>query len=114
MLALCASLLSEMHFSTLALAAYSLYTPLVAGHGQVHKIITATNTYIAADAYAAADPTSPIRKLNTYGPAADMLGEDIVCGVSALLQRCLDLDGMLIFWMSNSPVETLLSPIRQS
>ncbi|KAG8888981.1 hypothetical protein FRB98_006245 [Tulasnella sp. 332] len=69
-----------MRTSTLTFAAFGLYVSRVFGHGQVHKIITATTTYIAADAYAAADPTSPIRKLNTYGPAADMLGEDIVCG----------------------------------
>lgn len=73
-----------MRTSTLALAVFNLYVLRVLGHGQVHKIITATTTYIAADAYGAVDPTSPIRKLNTYGPASSMVGEDIVCGVSSL------------------------------
>lgn len=73
-----------MRHSSLSVAALATLVPFVLGHGQVHKIITATNTYIAADAYAAADPTSPIRKLNTYGPADPFTGEDIVCGVGAL------------------------------
>lgn len=55
--------------------------PLVLGHGQVHSVVTSSGTYQAADAYAAVDPTSPLRKLNTYGPAADFTGPDITCGV---------------------------------
>ncbi|THG98883.1 hypothetical protein EW026_g3369 [Hermanssonia centrifuga] len=54
--------------------------PLVLGHGQVHSVVTSSGTYQAADAYAAVDPTSPLRKLNTYGPAADFTGPDITCG----------------------------------
>jgi lytic cellulose monooxygenase (C1-hydroxylating) len=54
------------------------------GHGQVRWFITSTTTYPAADAYATSpDPNSPIRKLNTYGPAAPFTGADITCGVSA-------------------------------
>lgn len=53
------------------------------GHGQVRWFITSTTTYPAADAYASSpDPNSPIRKLNTYGPAAPFTGADITCGVS--------------------------------
>lgn len=55
--------------------------PVVLGHGQVHNFITAQKTYAAADAYAAADPSSPLRKLNTYGPAADFTSPTITCGV---------------------------------
>ena len=55
--------------------------PLVFGHGQVHNFITSQRTYAAADAYASADPTSPLRKLNTYGPAADFTSPTITCGV---------------------------------
>ncbi|KAI0826292.1 glycosyl hydrolase family 61-domain-containing protein [Irpex lacteus] len=56
--------------------------PVVLGHGQVHSVIIASPsaTFPAADAYAAADPTSPLRKLNTYGPAANFTGPDITCG----------------------------------
>ena len=55
--------------------------PIVFGHGQVHNFITSQRTYAAADAYASADPTSPLRKLNTYGPAADFTSPTITCGV---------------------------------
>lgn len=55
----------------------------VLGHGQVHWFITEDATYAAADAYAELpDPTSPLRKLNTYAPAAPFTGPDITCGVS--------------------------------
>lgn len=51
------------------------------GHGQVRWFITSDTTYPAADAYASSpDPNSPIRKLNTYGPAAPFTGPDITCG----------------------------------
>lgn len=65
--------------------------PLVLGHGQVHSVIIASPaaTYQAADAYAAVLPTSPLRKLNTYGPAADFTGPDITCGVSRLITETL-------------------------
>ena len=56
--------------------------PLVLGHGQVHSVVTSYGTYPVADAYAAVNPASPMRKLNTYGPAADFTGADITCGVS--------------------------------
>ncbi|KAI0682924.1 glycosyl hydrolase family 61-domain-containing protein [Cytidiella melzeri] len=57
-------------------------TPVVLGHGQVHSVIIASPaaTFAAADAYLAVDPTSPLRKLNTYGPAANFTGPDITCG----------------------------------
>ena len=55
--------------------------PLVLGHGQVHSVTTNYGTYPAADAYAAVDPTSPLRKLNTYGPA-NFSDSTITCGVS--------------------------------
>lgn len=69
----------------------------VFGHGQVRWFITSTTTYPAADAYASLpDPSSPIRKLNTYGFANPFTGADITCGVSSwcnpsaasLLARC--------------------------
>ncbi|KAG8895257.1 hypothetical protein FRB99_000682 [Tulasnella sp. 403] len=66
-----------MRFS---LAIIATILPAALGHGQVHRVITPSNVYIAADAYAVADPTSPIRKLSTYGPAADFTGPDITCG----------------------------------
>jgi lytic cellulose monooxygenase (C1-hydroxylating) len=53
---------------------------LVKGHGQVHSVITSSGPYQAADAYQAADPTSPLRKLNTYGPA-NFTDSEITCGV---------------------------------
>ncbi|KAI0784093.1 family 61 endoglucanase [Abortiporus biennis] len=57
------------------------FLPVVFGHGQVRNFITSTNIYASADAYAAvADPNSPIRKLNTYGPAADFTSNTITCG----------------------------------
>ncbi|KIM20933.1 carbohydrate-binding module family 1 protein [Serendipita vermifera MAFF 305830] len=53
----------------------------VLGHGQVRYFITSTTTYPAADAYASSpDPNSPIRKLDTYGPAAPFTGSAITCG----------------------------------
>lgn len=59
----------------------SLAVPLVHAHGQVRWFITSTTTYPAADAYASSpNPNSPIRKLNTYGPAAPFTGADITCG----------------------------------
>ncbi|GJE96295.1 glycosyl hydrolase family 61 protein [Phanerochaete sordida] len=51
----------------------------VHAHGQVHSVITNYGTYQAADAYQAVDPTSPLRKLNTYGPA-NFTTPDITCG----------------------------------
>lgn len=52
------------------------------GHGQVRYFITSTTTYPAADGYAtSADPTSPVRKLDTYGPAVPFTGSAITCGV---------------------------------
>jgi len=58
-----------------------LYASVVLGHGQVRSFITSTTTYPAADAYASSpDSSSPIRKLNTYGPAAPFTGADITCG----------------------------------
>lgn len=67
--------------------ALGVLASLVAGHGQVRKIIThnPVATYIAADAYAAADPNSPIRKISEYGPAAPFTGTNITCGVGPSL-----------------------------
>lgn len=60
------------------------------GHGQVRSFITSTTTYPAADAYASSpDANSPIRKLNTYGPAAPFTGADITCGVSMLYSNSM-------------------------
>ncbi|KIM20926.1 carbohydrate-binding module family 1 protein [Serendipita vermifera MAFF 305830] len=51
------------------------------GHGQVRSFITSTTTYPAADAYSSSpDPNSPIRKLDTYGPAEPFTGSAITCG----------------------------------
>lgn len=60
----------------------SVLASLAAGHGQVHKIIThnPVATYVAADAYGAADPNSPIRKINEVGPATPFTGPNITCG----------------------------------
>ncbi|KAG6856681.1 hypothetical protein H0H87_001895 [Tephrocybe sp. NHM501043] len=59
--------------------------PFVLAHGQVRNFIASSGTYAAADAYASALPDSPIRKLNTYGPAADFTGANITCGVRYLI-----------------------------
>lgn len=72
-----------MHLTTVTVfIALAASIPSALGHGQVHNFITSKATYAAADAYAAVDPASPIRKLNTYGPAADFTGVNITCGVS--------------------------------
>ena len=93
----------------LDIAALLLLVPVVLGHGQVRSFITSSKTYPAADAYAsAADPNSPIRKLNTYGPAAPFTGADITCGVGLSSFRDWP------WWhltLLNSPVGTML---RQS
>jgi len=48
------------------LALLLLAAPSVLAHGQVRNFITSSpaKTYAAADAYAAADPNSPIRHIN--------------------------------------------------
>lgn len=72
----------------LGILAFLLLVPVVLGHGQVRSFITSEKTYPAADAYASAsDPNSPIRKLNTYGPAAPFTGADITCGVRLNLDQ---------------------------
>ncbi|KAG8924524.1 hypothetical protein FRC01_011382 [Tulasnella sp. 417] len=60
----------------------SALASLAAAHGQVRKITThnPVASYIAADAYAAANPSSPIRKISEYGPAAPFTGANITCG----------------------------------
>lgn len=70
-----------------SLVLLAVVTPSVLGHGQVHSVIISSPsaTFQAADAYAAADPASPLRKLNTYGPAANFTGPDITCGVCRVL-----------------------------
>ena len=70
-----------MRIQAASLVLLAAAAPLVLGHGQVHSVTTSAGTYAAADAYAAVDPTSPLRKLNTYGPAANFTGPDITCGV---------------------------------
>jgi len=62
--------------SVLALA----LSPTVLAHGQLRQFITSSGVWTAADAYAAANASSPIRKLNTYGPPADFTTTDITCG----------------------------------
>ncbi|KAH8089935.1 family 61 endoglucanase [Cristinia sonorae] len=70
-----------MQLTTITVSvALAAFLPSAFGHGQVHNFITAKKTYAAADAYAAVDPNSPIRKLNTYGPAADFTNINITCG----------------------------------
>ncbi len=87
----CASLTfgtdNMLNIKAASLVLLAAAAPVVLGHGQVHSVIIASPsaTFPAADAYAAADPTSPLRKLNTYGPAANFTGPDITCGVST---RC--------------------------
>ncbi|KIM20932.1 carbohydrate-binding module family 1 protein, partial [Serendipita vermifera MAFF 305830] len=59
----------------------ALLASSILGHGQVRHFITSTTTYRAADAYASLpDPNSPIRKLDTYGPAAPFTDATITCG----------------------------------
>jgi cellulase len=65
-----------------ALLPLLLAAPAVLGHGQVHNFLTADGTvWPAADAYAAANLTSPFRHVNTYGPVPDFTTSDITCGV---------------------------------
>ena len=70
-----------MRLSVAPLVVLATSLPLALRHGQVHSVITSSGTYKAADAYAAADPTSPLRKLNTYGFVEDFTGPDLTCGV---------------------------------
>ena len=78
------------------LFAITISLPIAFGHGQVRNFITSSKTYAAADAYGAADPNSPIRKLNTYGPAADFTSATITCGVSyTFLTLTHSVDGCL-------------------
>lgn len=62
-----------------------LAVPAVLGHGQVRNFIASSGVWSAADAYAAANMSSPIRKLNTYGPVPDFTTSDVTCGVSEIL-----------------------------
>jgi cellulase len=66
-------------FSTLL--SLILVAPSVLGHGQVRNFIASSGVWSAADAYAAAKMSSPIRKLDGYGPAADFTNSSITCGV---------------------------------
>jgi hypothetical protein len=60
-----------------------LAVPAVIAHGQVRNFITADGTvWPATDAYAvAANLSSPIRHVNTYGPVPDFTTADVTCGV---------------------------------
>ncbi len=78
----CGRTSARMKIPAASLVLLASCAPLVLGHGQVHSVTTSYGTYPAADAYAAVDPTSPLRKLNTYGPAANFTGPDITCGVN--------------------------------
>ncbi|GLB40997.1 putative glycosyl hydrolase family 61 [Lyophyllum shimeji] len=69
-----------MRSVSVSLVALCSLVPAVLGHGQVRNFIASSGTYPAADAYASPLPNSPIRKLNTYGPAADFTGKNITCG----------------------------------
>jgi cellulase len=66
-------------FSTLL--SLILVAPCALGHGQVRNFIASSGVWSAADAYAAANMSSPIRKLDGYGPAADFTNSSITCGV---------------------------------
>lgn len=63
---------------------FALALPSVLAHGQVRQFISSSGVWTAADAYGAANSSSPIRKLNTYGPAANFIGANITCGVSSV------------------------------
>jgi hypothetical protein len=63
------------------LLALALATPSALAHGQVRNFIASSGVWAAADAYAAANSSSPIRKLNTYGPVPDFTTGDVTCGV---------------------------------
>lgn len=65
----------------LALLPLLALTPSAHAHGQLRNFIAASGTYAAADAYGAALPNSPIRKISEYGPAAPFTGANITCGV---------------------------------
>ncbi|KAI0275208.1 glycosyl hydrolase family 61-domain-containing protein [Gloeopeniophorella convolvens] len=70
-------------FAALVSAAVLLSAaPVALGHGQVHTFYTLSPsaTWTAADAYASANASSPLRKLNTYGPVPDFTTPDITCG----------------------------------
>jgi hypothetical protein len=68
-------------FSTLL--SLILVAPSAHGHGQVRNFIASSGVWSAADAYAAANMSSPIRKLDGYGPAADFTNSSITCGVGS-------------------------------
>ncbi|KAH7102676.1 glycoside hydrolase [Auriculariales sp. MPI-PUGE-AT-0066] len=57
-----------------------LALPAVLAHGQVRSFTSSSGTWTSADAYTTANASSPIRKLNTYGPAAGFTGINITCG----------------------------------
>lgn len=61
-------------------AAILALAPAVSAHGQMRYFTSSSGTYSQADAYAAADPASPIRKVSEYGPAAPFNGANITCG----------------------------------
>ncbi|KAI0275209.1 glycosyl hydrolase family 61-domain-containing protein [Gloeopeniophorella convolvens] len=67
---------------TLSLCVFLSALPAVQGHGQVHTVYTTSPaaTWVAADAYANANASSPLRKLNTYGPVSDFTTPEITCG----------------------------------
>lgn len=68
-----------MLFHTIA---FVLLLPSALAHGNVKSFITSSGVWTAADPYAAAaNASSPFRKLNTNGPAANFIGADITCGV---------------------------------
>jgi hypothetical protein len=69
--------------------------PSVLAHGQVRAFIASSGVWTAADAYGAANVSSPIRKLIGYGPATGMTSANITCGVRVFLWE------VMIYHMSN-------------
>ncbi|KAG6916994.1 hypothetical protein DXG01_004339 [Tephrocybe rancida] len=97
----------NMRSTLLSLSALCYAVPFVLAHGQVRNFIAASGTYPSADAYASALPNSPIRKLNTYGPAADFTSVNITCGeggnipVTAL--ATVNAGETVMTWMAKCP-----------
>ncbi|KAI0050567.1 carbohydrate-binding module family 1 protein [Auriscalpium vulgare] len=71
-----------MHAAVTVFLLALLAAPSVLAHGQVHTFYTTSPaaTWTAADAYASANSSSPLRKLNTYGPVPDFTTADVTCG----------------------------------
>jgi lytic cellulose monooxygenase (C1-hydroxylating) len=64
------------------LASLVFVAPAVIAHGQLRNFIASSGVWSAADAYGAANMSSPIRHVDQYGPVPDFTTIDIACGVS--------------------------------